>query len=211
YTPSAPLYIRPDVTIVQFKDYFEVLYSDYYLPRVYLSQEYSQLLKSNNDPEVAKYLSDRFRSAKWLMNCISQRRSTLIKCAETILDFQTPFFLGKQNTVSPLSMAEVAQKMNVNISTVSRAVKGKYLQCSRGTFPMSYFFARKLGIGTGTSGDEARHLLVDIIKNEDTLHPFSDRAIAEQMCEKGVTISRRTVAKYRSGLNIPDAYARKTE
>lgn len=197
-----PVYIVPDLTVVKFAGHFELITNDYYFPGINLNSYYMRLL---NDEEcvddVKKYLIDKFRQAEWVIKCVEQRKSTILRCAELIVDRQQAFFTG--GFLVPMTLGDIAEDLQVHPSTVSRAIRDKYLQCSKGIFPLSHFFSRSIGGGAGP--DTAKALLQEIIDNEDKSSPMSDNALAEMLFQKGVEISRRTVSKYRGEMNIPAA------
>ena len=201
-------YIRPDIIVVKFKDYFEILTGDYDFPSLHVNSFYSRLLESSDDKELLDYLNDRMRRAKWLIGCVAQRRKTLMLCTQAIIETQEDFFRGNSKGIRPLTMAELADNIGVHESTVSRAIKGKYLQCGNGVYPLSFFFSRQLGI-SGVSVDNAKRVMREVIEGEDKKRPLSDMQITERMKELGVEISRRTVAKYRAEMNMPNATGRK--
>ena len=205
-------YITPDVIVVSFPDHFELLTNDYFFPTLNISGYYSRLLKESEDQEVKDYLSGKVRQAKWVVRSIDQRRSTLMTCASCILELQEAFFRNGPGHLRPLSLADVAQQMGVHESTVSRAVKDKYIQCSQGVYPLSYFFSRGLGDRTGgdaSSPDFAKALLKTLIAGEDRHKPLSDQKLCALMAQKGCELSRRTVAKYRDELGIPSTTGRR--
>ncbi|SCJ80345.1 RNA polymerase factor sigma-54 [uncultured Flavonifractor sp.] len=206
-------YINPDIIVVSFPDHFEVLANDYFFPSLHMSGYYQQLMKDTDDQEVKDYLTDKVRQAKWVVRSIEQRRSTLLSCAQCILALQEPFFRQGPGHLSPMSLADVAQRLEVHESTVSRAIRDKYLQCSMGVYPLSYFFSRGLGgSGDGEEGaspEAAKILLRKLIEEEDKAHPHSDQKLSQLMGEQGCTISRRTVAKYRDELGIPSTTGRR--
>ena len=198
-------YINPDIIVVSFADHFEVLANDYFFPSLHMSGYYQQLMKDTDDQEVRDYLTGKVRQAKWVVRSIEQRRSTLLSCAQCILELQTPFFRKGPAYLAPMSLADVARRLEVHESTVSRAIRDKYLQCSMGVYPLSYFFSRGLG-GDGEEGaspEAAKLLLRRLIGEEDKAHPRSDQKLSQLMGEQGCAISRRTVAKYRDELGIP--------
>jgi len=208
---TAPVFVRPDVIIVKFENYFEILNVDYELPTLQINSYYNKLLQESDDRELVGYLSGKVRQAKWLINNISQRQTTLLNCTRAILDAQEPFFRGHTNNLSPLTLAELAQVVGISESTVSRAIKGKYLQCRRGVFPMNYFFPRRVRQGEDMSATRARDILREIVDAEDKRKPLSDMKIVQKLQERGIEISRRTVAKYRGELFIPGASGRKLD
>ena len=148
-------YINPDIIVVSFPDHFELLSNDYYFPTLHISGYYTRLMKESDDGQVRDYLTDKMRQAKWMVKAIEQRRSTLMACAECILDLQEAFFHKGPGHLVPLSLADVAGRIGVHESTVSRAVKDKYIQCSMGVYPLSYFFSRGLGASV-SAGEEPR-------------------------------------------------------
>ena len=206
------VYITPDVIVVNFPDHFELLTNDYFFPTLNLSAYYSNLLKQSDDPEVKDYLAGKVRQAKWVVRSIDQRRTTLSACAQCILELQEAFFRNGPGHLRPLALADVAQRMGVHESTVSRAVKDKYIQCSQGVYPLSYFFSRGLGERSGrdtSSPDFAKALLKKLIAGEDRRKPLSDQKLCALMAQEGCELSRRTVAKYRDELGIPSTTGRR--
>lgn len=206
-------YITPDIIVVSFHDHFELLANDYFFPSLSISGYYTRLLKESDEAEVRDYLTGKVRQAKWMVRAIEQRRSTLMECAKCILDLQEAFFRHGQGHLVPMALADVAERLGVHESTVSRAVRDKYIQCSQGVYPLSYFFSRGLGSGQtaqeNTSPDFAKALLKKLIAGEDKRRPLSDQKLCEQMAEAGCAISRRTVAKYRDELHIPSTAGRR--
>ena len=207
-------YINPDIIVVSFQDHFELLTNDYYFPTLNISGYYTRLLKESDDEQVKDYLPGKVRQAKWMVKAIEQRRSTLMACAECILELQEDFFRKGPGHLVPLSLADVAGRIGVHESTVSRAVKDKYIQCSMGVYPLSYFFSRGLGSAAAggedaSSPDAAKALLKKLIAGEDRKKPLSDQKLCQLMTEQGCPLSRRTVAKYRDELHIPSTAGRK--
>lgn len=210
-------YIVPDVTVVKFKDHFEILLNEYLYPDIQVNSYYSRLSKEQLDAETTSYLQDKIRQAEWVRDCVSKRNSTLMDVTKAILESQEGFFQNSGAGIRPLRLLDVAEKLGVHESTVSRAVRGKYLQCSWGIYPMNYFFSKAVSTGNSDTGSESKDLstaqikqaMEEIIKNENKKKPLSDRAISEELAGRGIAISRRTVAKYRAELAIPDAGGRK--
>ena len=197
-------YITPDVIVVSFPDHFELLTNDYFFPTLNISSYYCRLLKESDDAEVKDYLTGKIRQAKWVVRSIEQRRSTLMECAKCILELQEPFFRKGPGHLLPLSLSDVASRLGVHESTVSRSVKDKY--------PLSYFFSRSLGDRAGgetASPDFAKALLKRLIAAEDKRKPLSDQKLCALMAQEGCELSRRTVAKYRDELNIPSTTGRR--
>ena len=211
------VYINPDLFVVNFPDHFELLTNDYFFPDLNISGYYCRMLKSTEDNEVKDYLMGKVRQAKWVVHSIEQRRSTLLRCAECILELQEEFFRRGPGHLKPMCLADIAQKVGVHESTVSRTVRDKYLQCASGVYNLSYFFSRSLGAPAARPGTEenasspdfAKALLKKLIGGEDKHKPLSDQKLCERMAREGCELSRRTVAKYRDELGIPSTTGRK--
>lgn len=205
-------YVTPDLFVETFPDHFELTANDCFFPTLKLSSYYQGLMGETEDEEVKGYLTDKLRQAKWVVRSIEQRRSTLVNCAECILKRQEQFFRWGPGHLVPLGLSDVAAELGVHESTISRAVKDKYLQCSHGVYPLSYFFSRSLGGDASddvVSPDAAKALLKKLVGEEDKRKPLSDQKLCDLMTEQGCPISRRTVAKYRDELGIRAAAGRK--
>lgn len=202
------VYITPDVLVAETRDHFEVSTNDAMLPRLRLSPYYKQLLRDTGDREVREYLTEKANQAKWVLRSIEQRQSTLLRCAGWIVEKQEDFFRFGPSRLRAVTMLDAARDLDVHESTVSRAVKDKYLQCDRGIYPLSYFFSRSLG-REGVSPKAAKVLLRELVEGETV--PLSDQKLCQEMAARGYTLSRRTVAKYREELGIPPAAGRKKE
>ncbi len=205
-------YIVPDVTVVKLDGYFEILINEYMYPSIQISPYYSRMAKETGDRETREYIDGKIRQAEWVMQCISQRNSTLLNVARSIVDHQIRFFEKGKGHLVPLRMTEVAQEFGMHESTVSRAVRDKYLQCAHGVYPMNYFFtgaASRQSNGASVSSDRVKTMLRDIIDSENHNKPYSDRILSEMLARKGIAVSRRTVAKYRESMGIRDASGRK--
>lgn len=205
-------YITPDVTVVKLADYYEILLNEYTYPKIGINHFYKQILETESSKETQSYIVDKIRQAEWIQNCIGQRNSTLLRVSKTIVDYQNAFFKYGTGHMKPLRLQDVAEILEIHESTVSRAIRDKYLQCSWGIFPMSYFFSKSIPAnknGEKMTTEQVKQVLLAVIDEEDKKKPLSDRAISERMVERGVKISRRTVAKYRDELGIKDASGRK--
>ena len=155
----------------------------------------------------------KFHQAEGVLRALEQRKSTLLRCAQAIVDGQQAFFYTGPQALRPMKMSEVAQKLDLHESTISRTVREKYLQCSQGVFPMRYFFSRNAStydMAYREVGVVAAHaLLRRLVDQENKAHPMSDQSLCESMAALGCPISRRTVSKYREELNIPNASGRR--
>lgn len=205
-------YITPDVTVVKLMNYYEILLNEYTYPRIGINHFYKQVLENESCKETQSYIIDKIRQAEWIQNCIGQRNTTLMRVSKSIVDYQDAFFNYGTGHLKPLRLQDVAQMLDIHESTVSRAIRDKYLQCSWGIFPMNYFFSKSIpakSSGGKITTEQVKKTLMDIIEEEDKKKPLSDRAITERLVERGVKISRRTVAKYREEMGIKDASGRK--
>lgn len=203
------LYIQPDLVVEERDGSLTVRSARGERPPFRVSRYYQNLLKQTEDKEVREYLTDKLRQAENVRWAVEQRGNTLLRCAQVIVERQSAFFRSGPEALRPLRMGEVAQELGLHESTVSRAVREKYLQCPQGLYPLSWFFTRSAGAGEGVSGTAARKLLLRLIDGEDKAKPMSDQQLCERMAREGCPISRRTVAKYREELGIPSASGRK--
>ena len=203
-------YLKPDVTVVKFSDRFEIILNEA-STQVMVHSYYSRMLKEDVDLETKEYIRKKLNQAKWTIQCVEQRSATLGAVAKALVTMQTAFFESGKEYLVPLTMQQLAEMVGLHESTVSRAVKDKYLQCSWGIYPVAYFFVKKLKDHTGFSGTtlHAKERLKELTEQENRRCPFSDQKLSELLKEKGVEISRRTVAKYREELGIPDKGKRK--
>ena len=166
------------------------------------------VLRETADQDVQNYLSERLCKAKWVVKSIHQRRDTLLRCAEWMAARQEAFFRMGSGYLVPMTMGDMAQALGLHESTVSRTMRDKYLQCSWGIYPLRWFFSRALS-GDAVSPEMAKALLRRLVTEER--QPLSDQKLCEEMAQQGCPISRRTVAKYRDELGIPNALGRRTQ
>lgn len=199
--------VVPDVLLTERDGAFSVSVNRAYTPELTVSPFYQALGHESEDPEVRQYLAKKVTQAEWLIHCIAQREQTLLRCCEEILRRQTPYFRG-DGPLAPMTMQDVALAVDLHVSTVSRALNGKYIQTPRGVRPLRSLFSAKLASGE-YSGDMVQQMLETLVRAEDKRAPLSDQQLAEQLAAQGITISRRTVAKYRQQLQIPPAASRK--
>lgn len=203
-------FIVPDVTIVKFQDGFEILTNDYVYPEVRINSDYLNMLKEEQPKETREYLIKKVQQAQKLQENIRRRNSTLIQITRCILDVQKEFFVTGKKELKPFTMTEAAQQLDLNVSTVSRAVNEKYLQCCYGSYPVSFFFAKGVSKEKDSvSAVKVREQLAGLIEQEDKKTPYSDASLAALLGSQGFAISRRTVAKYREMMEIPDCRGRK--
>lgn len=204
-------YIVPDVTIEKINDEYIIIVNDSYLPTLTISNYYKNVANTLNDKEANKFLTDKLNSSMWLIRSIEQRRMTLYKVVESILKFQRSFFDEGKSALKPLVLKDVAEDIGVHESTVSRATNGKYVQTPRGLYELKYFFASSLGEADGesVSSTSVKSKIKQLIDEENTQKPLSDQKLTEILNEDGISISRRTVAKYRDEMRIPSSSMRR--
>ena len=203
-------YVIPDVFVEQKEGELVVSVNGGAIPQLNISHAYVKMLREGADEETKEYIAEKLQQAEWALQCISRRESTLQQAAEYIVSRQKDFFMH-HGALVPLRMGDVAEEMGVHASTISRTVKEKYLQCSRGVFPLSDFFSNAVGAAEGEiSADSIREKLKAVIDGEEKRKPLSDRELTEKLAAEGIEISRRTVAKYREAMGIPSASGRKS-
>lgn len=204
-------YILPDVFVEKMADELLVSLNSGAVPKLSVSRSYVKMLREGVNEEAGEYIATKLKQAEWIMQCIHKREDTLLEVSEIIVAHQRDFFMNCDGEIKPFRMLDVAEAMGVHESTVSRAVRDKYLQCDKGVFPMSGFFSKALGAdGDETiSANAIQKKIKKIIDTEDKKKPISDQKITDLLTEEGVQISRRTVAKYREGMGIGGTSARK--
>lgn len=198
-------YIIPDIYVEETNGEYVVSANDVSTPSLHISSYYNSLTEeAKSDKELSNYLNNRFNSAMWLMKSIEQRKKTIYNVASAIVQFQNDFFAKGERFLKPLTLKQIAENVGVHESTVSRAINGKYMQCPRGVFELKYFFTG--GIlnedGSGVSSNSIKSMIKEFVDAEDDKKPLSDSKISEMLHEKGIDISRRTVAKYRDDIGI---------
>lgn len=209
YGGGQTVYVRPDVEIVHDNNGLAVALADRYMPTYGIDSFYLDMSQREDlSPEERTYFKEKLTQAKWAMSCIDRRASMLLACAERILEVQKDFFSDGVSPLKPLTMVELASSLGVHTSTVSRTVRSKYVSCRWGVFCLADFF-RQDAAGDDMTEDGVLQMIKTMIGEEDPSSPLSDKAIAEKLSEKGVSISRRTVAKYRENAMIPSTAVRR--
>ena len=162
--------------------------------------------------EAATFVKQKLDSAKWFVEAIKQRHNTLQNTMNAIISFQKEFFLtGDEANLKPMVLKDIAEKTNLDISTISRVVSSKYIQTQFGIFSLKYFFSEGLMNSSGeeVSTREIKKVLQESIEGEDKRKPLTDEELVKVLTDKGYKVARRTVAKYREQLNLPIARLRK--
>ena len=211
--------ITPEFTIEKVEDNFIVSLNDRSVPSVTINQTYLEMLNANKrkrkinprQKDAHKFLREKFESAKWFIASINQRRHTLLSIMRAILEKQYEFFEIGPKALKPMIYKDIADEIQMDISTISRVVNGKYVQSPVGIHELKYFFSEGLSTDSGSeiSNKHIKEIIKDIINGESKKSPNSDDKIAALLNEKGINIARRTVAKYRESMMLPVARLRK--
>jgi RNA polymerase sigma-54 factor len=212
--------IIPDFMITEFEGRLELSINGRNAPELKVSREYEQMLRSysegaktsRSDKEALMFVKQKLDGAKWFIDAIRQRQQTLLLTMEAIMNYQHEYFLtGDETKLKPMILKDIAEMVELDISTVSRVANSKYVQTAYGIFSLKYFFSESLSTDSGeeVSTREVKKILSEAIEGEKKRRPLTDEKLAELLKEKGYNIARRTVAKYREQLNIPVARLRK--
>ncbi len=211
--PMNPTVI-PDVVVEKDGDAYRVLLNEDGMPHLRISNTYRTMAEEGSPEagqEALTYLREKVRSAMWFLKSIEERQRTIYKVAREIVDFQRDFLDKGPAHMKPLILRDVAERVGVHESTVSRVVSNKYMQTPRGVLPMKYFFATGIGTLDGNDGSsmKVKERIKAMVDGEDGKRPLSDQRLADLLKREGILLARRTVAKYREELNIPSSGRRK--
>ncbi len=205
-------YVLPDVTVEKVDGDYQIILNNEQIPHLRISNIYKDIIaQDNNGAEVKDYIRDKIRNGKFLIRSIHQRQQTISNIAHQIVSRQRDFFEHGPSHLKPMTMGEIANAIGVHETTVSRAVSGKYMATPQGIFEMKYFFTSGYQTATGESmsNTSVKEAVFDLVKHEDGNAPLSDQEIVEILTERGIPIARRTVAKYRTELNILPSHMRR--
>ncbi len=212
-------HVIPDLEVQKIGDEYVVSLTDRILPELRVTPIYRTLLRqsdrsSRDDPklrETKKFVVEKLNSARWFINAIHQRRATMLKVMRCIVENQVQFFDRGPGFLKPMVLQEVADKVQMHISTISRVSNGKYVQTPHGVYELKYFFDGGLSRynGDDISAKSVKEKIAKLIGDEDVQNPLSDQHISTILKKEGINIARRTVAKYRGQLNISSARLRK--
>ena len=206
-------YIIPDLVVEKIDGQYKVFLNDSGLPRLRISKTYQDIARDKKkfQGENKDFINQRMNSAHWMIQAIEQRRQTMLKVMNFIVDRQREFFEKGVEFLKPLTLREVADVISMHESTVSRVTNEKYVQTPRGLLPLKFFFSSGLSTTTGedASARAIRAQIQKMVADEDPKNPLTDQQIVEMFAQKGVKIARRTVAKYRDQLSILPARMRK--
>ncbi len=210
---SGALPVIPDLIIERFGDEYVVFHNDSYMPRLRINSGYKELIRrgSNSSKDTKQYIKQKLEQARWLLNSINQRRTTMINVMEAIIEEQKEFFEQGPAFLKPMIMEHIAQKVNMNVATISRVSNGKYVQTPFGVYEIKYFFNSGITMADGEdmSKRSVKQRIEEIIKAEPPDKPLSDQEIYRMLNAEGIKLARRTVTKYREELKIQPARLRK--
>ena len=213
YSDASDNYIIPDLIVEKIDGKYHVFLNDANLPRLKLSRAYQEIARDKKkfEGESKEFISSKLNSANWMIQAIEQRRQTMLKVMNYIVDRQRDFFEKGVQHLKPLTLREVAEVINMHESTVSRVTNEKFVQTPRGVLPLKFFFSSGLSTTAGedVSARGIKAQIEKLVSEEDPKHPLTDQAIVNILKESGVQIARRTVAKYRDQLGVLSARMRK--
>jgi RNA polymerase sigma-54 factor len=213
YSVAPDQYVIPDLIVEKIDGEYLVFVNDTSLPRLRISQSYREVVQDKRTltGETKDFISSKLNSANWMIQAIEQRRQTMLKVMNFIVDRQRDFFERGVQYLKPLTLREVADYIEMHESTVSRVTNQKYVQTPRGVFSLKYFFSSGLSTASGEdiSARGVKDKIKSMVADEDTKKPLTDQAIVLRLKDDGVKIARRTVAKYRDQLGIRPARMRK--
>ncbi|MEC0236907.1 RNA polymerase factor sigma-54 [Paenibacillus kribbensis] len=211
FAPYEHQYHIADISVEKSKNGYIVTVNDITVPRVGINPFYQRMLREQALGAERQFLHEKMNTALWLIHSLEQRRLTLMRVAQAIVDRQRKFFEHGVHYLKPMTQKEIAESTGLHESTISRAVSNKYMQTPRGLFELKYFFTSALGAkdGDATSSESAKMRIKQLIDGEDKQKPFSDQAITELLAKEGLELSRRTVAKYREELGYLSSSRRK--
>ncbi|HPV77699.1 MAG TPA: RNA polymerase factor sigma-54, partial [Gemmatimonadaceae bacterium] len=213
YSNANDGYIVPDLVVEKIDGAYHVFINDGNLPRLKLSRAYQEIARDKKkfDGENKEFISSKLNSANWMIQAIEQRRQTMLKVMNYIVDRQRDFFEKGVQYLKPLTLREVAEVIAMHESTVSRVTNEKFVQTPRGVLPLKFFFSSGLSTtgGEDVSARGIKDQIEKLVTNEDPKNPLTDQAIVNILRDSGVNIARRTVAKYRDQLGVLSARMRK--
>ena len=210
FTAESPQYIRPEMMVTNSLTGLDVKLVDGTVMKVLYNRGYEELISDSQDQAGLKFLQEKKQEFQWMVKMLNQRTTTLIKVGKSLVEKQEEFFRKGPKFLKPLTLKDVADRIGVHESTISRAVRGKYIGTPFGTYEMKDLFVS--GVGTdedAASSEGVKAEITQLVKEENKEKPLSDQAIAGLLKDKGIQVSRRTVAKYRDQLKIPSSTRRK--
>lgn len=213
FSSTATTYVLPEVMVQKVDGAYAVNLNNEQIPHLRISRHYRKLMADpTTSTDVKNYIRDKVRAGEFMIKSIGQRQQTISRIATEIVGVQESFLEHGVSELRPLTMAEIANKLGIHETTVSRAIANKYMQTPRGTYEMKYFFTPgfKTADGREISNKTIKDAIVQLVNNEDISNPLSDQAMVDILKERGTKVARRTIAKYREELKILPSHLRKT-
>jgi RNA polymerase sigma-54 factor len=217
YNPDKPSTIIPDLIVEKIDGKFVVMLNDRSVPSLHINKSYANMIKrgSNAKRDVKKYIREKFNSATWFIRSIEQRKTTMLKVMYAIIERQDDFFEKGPPNLHPLKLQDVADMVEMHISTVSRVTSNKYVQTRHGIFELKYFFTEAVGRdleGADISSERIKNRIRQLVEAESTKKPLSDQKISDILSVENLPVARRTVAKYREQMkSLPARLRQKYE
>jgi RNA polymerase sigma-54 factor len=204
YSKQHPSYIIPDAVIQKEHDRYAVIVNEMCIPKVSVSHYYRQLINGSEFKEAKPYMRENLRTAQWLIGSLEQRKATLARVVEAIIQEQILFLENGISCLKPMNLKTIAMKLHINESTVSRSIRNKFIQTPRGMLELKFFFSNGLVTDNGeaASAKSVKATILRLIENEKKEKPLSDQQITDILVQDGLQISRRTVMKYREEMQI---------
>jgi len=205
--------IIPDLIVDKRSNQWDIIVNDNWIPSLQISKIYHKMVDDpdSQTPKTQKFLKYNFNSAKWFIQAIEQRRETLVNVMNEIINRQSEFFKGNIEELRPMKLQDIAESIDMDISTISRATRGKYVETPYGIYELKHYFTESITLNDGKeiSTYQVKLALRQLIKDEDKHNPFSDKELKDNLIKRGYPVARRTVAKYREQLKLPVARLRK--
>ncbi|MDD3315322.1 MAG: RNA polymerase factor sigma-54 [Syntrophaceticus sp.] len=214
YLPGENRYIVPDVVVEKVNGEYIIIVDEIAVPRLTINHNYQRMVKQKTDCDqgTVEFIQNKMKAALWLIRSIEQRRLTLYKVVQCIIDYQWEFLDKGIKYLKPLNLKQIADMAEVHESTVSRATSNKYVQTPQGLFEIKFFFTsgvENAAAGGMVAAESVKHGMKEIITTEDPYNPYSDQQLCDLLLKKGINIARRTVAKYRKEIRVPSMRQRK--
>lgn len=204
-------YISPDAIVVLLENELQILVNEYQYPSFQINPYYKKLSETTTDKETKRYLQEKLKQIKDISEGIQLRTSMLSRVMNVLVKRQSRFFLTGPGNKVPMQLADIAQETGLSLSTISRTLRSKYLQCTWGVYPLKYFLTSAVEASDGQvqTPEALKAAIQTIIEKEDKKKPYSDEGIRKKLQEDGIQLARRTINKYRTELGIPDRSGRK--
>jgi len=205
--------IIPDLIVNKRSNQWDIIVNDNWIPSLQISKIYHKMIDNpdSQTPKTQKFLKYNYNSAKWFIQAIEQRRDTLVNVMNEIINRQSEFFKGNIEELQPMKLQDIAESIDMDISTISRATSGKYVETPYGIYELKHYFNNSITLNDGKeiSTYQVKLALRQLIKDEDKHNPLSDEELKDKLIKSGYPVARRTVAKYREQLKLPVARLRK--